>query len=117
MNFNLETVASVVSIFGTCCGLVSRVPQVYKTYQTKSVNDLSENTMKLNITANSCFLFYSLIHEQYPIMLNCLSVITLEGSLLYAKHHFGQMKKSSSQTSLVGMDLNMMVDEEPTEVN
>lgn len=117
MEFNLESFASIVSIFGTCCGLVSRVPQVYKTYKTKSVNDLSENTMQLNITANSCFLFYTIVHEQYPIMMNCLAVITLEGSLLYMKHHFGQMKKSSSQTSLVDMNLSDMVDETATEVN
>ena len=110
MEFNLETIASFVSVFGTCCGLVSRVPQVYKTYCSKSVNDLSENTMRLNITANSCFLFYTLVHEQYPIMMNCLAVITLEGSLLYMKHRFGKMKKSSSQTSLVGMDLSSMVE-------
>ena len=112
MEFNLETIASFVSVFGTCCGLVSRVPQVYKTYCSKSVNDLSENTMRLNITANSCFLFYTIVHEQYPIMMNCLAVITLEGSLLYMKHRFGQMKKSSSQTSLVGMNLSDMIDDE-----
>ena len=112
MEFNLETIASFVSVFGTCCGLVSRVPQVYKTYCSKSVNDLSENTMRLNITANSCFLFYTIVHEQYPIMMNCLAVITLEGSLLYMKHHFGHMKKSSSQTSLVGMNLSDMIDDE-----
>jgi len=112
MEFNLETIASFVSVFGTCCGLVSRVPQVYKTYCSKSVNDLSENTMRLNITANSCFLFYTIVHEQYPIMMNCLAVITLEGSLLYMKHRFGRMKKSSSQTSLVGMNLSDMIDDE-----
>jgi len=111
MEFNLESFASIVSVFGTCCGLVSRVPQVYKTYKTKSVNDLSENTMRLNITANSCFLFYTLVHEQYPIMMNCLAVVTLEGSLLYMKHHFGRMKKSSSQTSLVDMNLSDLVDD------
>ena len=112
MEFNLETIASFVSVFGTCCGLVSRVPQVYKTYCSKSVNDLSENTMRLNITANSCFLFYTIVHEQYPIMMNFLAVITLEGSLLYMKHRFGRMKKSSSQTSLVGMNLSDMIDDE-----
>ncbi len=112
MEFNLETIASMISIFGTCCGLVSRVPQVYKTYRSKSVNDLSENTMRLNITANSCFLFYTIVHEQYPIMMNCLAVITLEGSLLYMKKQFGQMKKSSSQTSLIDMNLSDMVDDE-----
>jgi len=112
MEFNLETIASFVSLFGTACGLVSRVPQVYKVYKSQSANDLSENTMRLNITANSCFLFYTLVHQQYPIMFNCLSVITLEGSLLYMKHKFGKMKKSSSQTSLIGMDLSAMVNEE-----
>ena len=53
------------------------------------------------------FILY-IVHEQYPIMMNCLAVITLEGSLLYMKHKFGNMKKSSSQTSLVGMDLSSM---------
>uniref|UniRef100_A0A6C0L1P7 PQ-loop repeat-containing protein n=1 Tax=viral metagenome TaxID=1070528 RepID=A0A6C0L1P7_9ZZZZ len=96
-------IANFVSILGTCCGLFSRVPQVYRTYTTKSAGDLSTNTMIINITANSCFLFYTIVNEQYPIMLNCLSVITLEGSLVYMKNKFGTMKKTSSQTDLVSM--------------
>jgi hypothetical protein len=59
--------------------------------------------MGINITANSCFLFYTIVHEQYPIVLNCLSVITLEGSLVYMKYKFGKIKKLSSQTALVYM--------------
>ena len=100
---NLTTIANYVSIFGTMCGLFSRVPQVYKTYKSQSAKDLSSQTMIINITANSCFLFYSIVHEQYPIMLNCTSVITLEGTLVYMKYKFGKMKKSSSQNSLVDM--------------
>ena len=99
----LETIANVVSMIGTSCGLFSRVPQVYRTYTTQSAGDLSNQTMMINIFANSCFLFYTIVHEQYPIMLNCLSVITLESSLVYMKHRFGKMKKSSSQTDLMGM--------------
>tara|TARA_B100001287_G_C22389807_1_gene392787 strand:+ start:240 stop:590 length:351 start_codon:yes stop_codon:yes gene_type:complete len=115
MEFNLETIASFISLFGTACGLLSRVPQVYKVYKSQSANDLSSNTMKLNITANGCFLFYTIVHRQYPIMLNCLAVVTLEGSLLYMKHKFGKIKKSSSQTSLVGMDLSAMAELEEGE--
>ena len=100
----LEMVANVVSVIGTCCGLFSRVPQVHKVYKSKSAGDLSSQTMTINITANSCFLFYTVVHEQYPIMLNCLSVITLESSLIYMKYKYGKVKKSSSQTSLVDMD-------------
>ena len=99
----IEQVANIISIIGTCCGLFSRVPQVYRTYTTQSAGDLSTNTMIINITANSCFLFYTIVNEQYPIMLNCLSVITLEGSLIYMKNKFGTMKKTSSQTDLLSM--------------
>ena len=100
---NIETLANYVSIFGTICGLFSRVPQVYKTYKSQSAKNLSSQTMLINITANGCFLFYSIVHKQYPIILNCTSVITLEGALVYMKYKFGKMKKSSSQKSLVDM--------------
>ena len=52
---DIESIAKFVSMFGTMCGLFSRVPQVYKTYKSRSAKDLSEHTMMLNITANSCF--------------------------------------------------------------
>ena len=101
---NLEHISTIVSSIGTCFGLVSRVPQVYQTYKTQSANDLSDRTMCLNIMANSCFLFYTIVHEQYPIMLNCISVISLESSLVYMKYKFGSIKKSSSQTNLIDLD-------------
>ena len=99
----IHGLASIVSMIGTCFGLFSRVPQVCKTYTTKSAGDLSNQTMLINITANSCFLFYTIVNEQYPIMFNCLSVITLESSLIYMNRKYGSMKKSSSQLSLVEM--------------
>ena len=100
---NITIFATYISMFGTICGLFSRVPQVYKTYKSHSAKDLSSQTMIINITANSCFLFYSIVHEQYPIMLNCTSVITLESLLVFMKYKFGKIKKSSSQNSLVDM--------------
>ena len=99
----LKDIANIVSLVGTACGLFSRVPQVIKTYKSKSAKDLSAKTMFINIFANSCFLFYMIVNEQYFIMFNCISVITLEGSLVYMKHKFKHMKKSSSGTSLVDM--------------
>ena len=109
----IHGLASIVSMIGTCFGLFSRVPQVYKTYTTKSAGDLSNQTMLINISANSCFLFYTIVNEQYPIMFNCLSVITLEGSLVYMKHKFGKLKKSSSQTNLIEVNLDSMTDPGP----
>ena len=97
-------IANGVSLIGTCLGLFSRVPQVYRTYKSKSASDLSTKTMAINITANSCFLFYMIVNENYFIMLNCISVITLESSLVFMKRKYGKMKKSSSETSLDQMD-------------
>ena len=115
--WTIHEIANFASIIGTCCGLFSRVPQVYRTYKTKSANDLSTNTMVINITANTCFLFYMIVNEQYPIMINCLSVITLEGSLIYMKKKFGKMKKVSSQTELSKMNLSDLQDETQEEVS
>ena len=109
--WSIHEIANFASIIGTCCGLFSRVPQVYRTYKTKSANDLSTNTMVINITANTCFLFYMIVNEQYPIMINCLSIITLEGSLIYMKKNFGKMKKVSSQTELSKMNLSDIKDD------
>ena len=108
--WSIHEIANFASVIGTCCGLFSRVPQVYQTYKTKSANDLSTNTIVINITANSCFLFYMIVNEQYPIIINCLSVITLEGSLIYMKKKFGKMKKVSSQTELSKMNLSDLQD-------
>ena len=104
--WSIYEVANFASVIGTCCGLFSRIPQVYRTYTTKSANDLSTNTIIINITANTCFLFYMIVNEQYPIIINCLSIITLEGSLIYMKNKFGKMKKSSSQTDLSKMNIS-----------
>ena len=101
--FTLKNFANFISVIGTGCGLFSRVPQVIKTYKSRSANDLSSKTMFINIFANSCFLFYMVVNQEYFIMFNCISVITLEGSLVYMKHKFKHMKKSSSGTSLVDM--------------
>ena len=100
VEFDIFDIANGVSLIGTCLGLFSRVPQVYRTYKSKSANDLSTKTMAINITANSCFLFYMIVNENYFIMLNCISVITLESSLIYMKDKYGKMKKSSSGTRL-----------------
>ncbi len=105
--FSIYDIANFLSIIGTCCGLFSRVPQVIKTYKSKSAKDLSNQTMLINIMANCCFLFYTSVNEQYPIMLNCISVISLETSLIYMKYKFGSIKKSSSQNNLIDMNIDL----------
>jgi hypothetical protein len=72
-------------------------------YERKSASDISGRALLMNITANACFATYSLAHSQWPILANNTVVVTLDGALLALRYHFGHMKKSSSQTSLVTM--------------
>ena len=71
--WTIHEIANFASVIGTCCGLFSRVPQVYQTYKTKSANDLSTNTIVINNKANTYFYCIWVYDEQYPIMINCLS--------------------------------------------
>ena len=41
--FDIHTVATYVSMIGTCFGLFSRVPQVYKTYKYMYPKMLTDN--------------------------------------------------------------------------
>ena len=101
---NIYNIANVISALGTCFGLFSRVPQVYKVYNSKSANDLSNKTLFINVTANSCFLFNTMVHKNYTIAINCFTVIVLESTLIYLKSKYKHIKKSSSGVNLVDMD-------------
>ena len=51
----INDIANIVSMIGTCCGLFSRVPQVYRTYTTKSAaldtKTSTYNTKNSDLTA------------------------------------------------------------------
>tara|TARA_B110000285_G_C15083382_1_gene594780 strand:- start:218 stop:427 length:210 start_codon:yes stop_codon:yes gene_type:complete len=64
---DIHVFANYISFIGNFFGLFSRVPQVYQTYATNQQN----------------------------ILLNCLSVITLESSLIYMERNFKDIKSSS----------------------
>ena len=47
-------IANGVSLIGTCLGLFSRVPQVYRTYKSKSANDRSASKSQDRISSLMC---------------------------------------------------------------
>lgn len=93
-----------ISLIGTALGMCSRVPQLLRVYERQSGGDISARALLMNICANLCFLSYSASHEQWPIAINNVVVVSLDSALLHARFKFGEMKKSSS-----GTDLSLMV--------
>ena len=100
---DITDVANIISLFGTLCSLFSRIPQIYKIYKSKSANDISSKSLVINITANSCFLFNTLVNKNYTISMNCIIVITFESTIIFMKNKYTHIKKSSSGLSLVDM--------------
>ena len=101
---NMTDATSYVSLCGTALGVTSRVPQIMRVVQRESGADLSSRALAMNITANACFLVYSAAHYQWPIALNNVAVICLDGTLLALKRRFSGMKKRSSETDLTLLD-------------
>lgn len=103
----VEHATTYVSLAGTCLGVSSRIPQIVRVVSRQSGADLSSRALAMNISANVCFACYALAHEQWPILLNNMAVITLDGALICLRSRYGQMKKVSS-----GSDLSLMVNDE-----
>lgn len=89
-----------VSLCGTAMGITSRIPQIVRVWQRRSGDDLSARALGLNIAANLCFLTYSATHAQWPVAINNLAVVLLDGTLIGLRNKFRGMKKSSSGTDL-----------------
>ena len=100
----MDQVTTYVSLAGTCLGITSRIPQIVRVAARQSGEDLSPRALAMNITANACFACYAIAHEQWPILVNNVAVITLDGTLVYMRSRYGQLKKVSS-----GSDLNLLV--------
>ena len=92
--------SALVSLFGTFLGVTSRAPQIYRVVQRRSAADISGRALLMNITANLCFGLYALDNEQWPILVNNLCVIGLDGALYGLRRHYGAMKKVSSEQDL-----------------
>lgn len=103
---SIESTVTYVSLFGTALGVSSRIPQIIRVVSRQSGADLSKRALLMNVSANVCFALYSLVHDQWPILLNNVAVICLDGSLIFLRGKYGKMKKISS-----GTDLSLMVDD------
>tara|TARA_B100001094_G_C18132789_1_gene773236 strand:- start:981 stop:1301 length:321 start_codon:yes stop_codon:yes gene_type:complete len=103
METNIYDIANIVSGIGILSGLSLKTPKVYRALTTEPtlVSELSTDKILIKLASNTCFLFYMIINKQIMIIIYCSIIILFEGTLLYMKHNYGEMKKSSSETNLL----------------
>lgn len=78
----------VAEIIGYIAGLVivtSWIPQVVKTYKTKSVNDLSIIMLALILSGTALWIIYGFLVKDMPIIAVNAVLIAIISSLLFLK--------------------------------
>lgn len=75
----------LIGVLAAICTTISFLPQVIKTWKSKSAKDLSLGMFSLFFTGVFLWLIYGLMTENFPIILANGLTLVLSGSLLYFK--------------------------------
>jgi len=72
-----------VAILAPIVNCIQMIPQVYKTYQTKRVKDLSLYTILLFLTTNLLWLLHGYFIQDLSLLVSGVVSITLNSMLLW----------------------------------
>ncbi len=81
-----------IGYFGSFLTAITFVPQVYKSWQSKSVGDLSSWMVAIVITSAIVWLVYAFAINSGPVIVANTVVLTLTLVLLYFKISFRKNK-------------------------
>jgi MtN3 and saliva related transmembrane protein len=68
------------------------LPQIYKTWRTKSTNDLSVYMLWLHVVAISCMFYYGYHVRSFQVMVANIMCIIQTFALLYMVHKYSHKK-------------------------
>lgn len=68
----------------------SFLPQVYRTWQSRSTADLSMSMFALLIAASSLWMVYGALNRDWPVVLTNAGMVALNGALAVAKARFSR---------------------------
>lgn len=82
-----------VEILGFLGGIITGItflPQIYKTYKSKSVNDISISMFSLAATGNVLWLAYGIIQKSPSIIVTNVVVLISALLMIYFKLRYGK---------------------------
>jgi len=80
----IETIGYIAGVLTT----LAFVPQVLRTFRTRSTEDLSFSTLVLLISGVALWLVYGLMLRATPVILANAVTLVLVGALVFMKHAF-----------------------------
>jgi len=80
---------TILGLLAGFCTTIAFIPQVRKTWRSKSTNDLSLGMISVYVTGIGLWLIYGLALGDSPLILANLVTFGLAGSVLYFKLRYG----------------------------
>ncbi|QCK17098.1 hypothetical protein DCC35_15175 [Mangrovivirga cuniculi] len=75
----------IIGIVAGCCTTIAFLPQVIKTWRTKSARDLSLSMFLIFFTGVLLWLIYGIVVADLPVILANSATLFLAGILLFFK--------------------------------
>ena len=85
-----------IDLFGFVAALLTTIaflPQLYKTWKTKSADDVSLIMLLLFITGLICWIIYGLNINSIPIISANIVTLIFNSSILFLKINYGKAKE------------------------
>lgn len=82
---NTQCYVAVLGIAAGVCTTLAFVPQVVRTWTTRSADDISVGMLTIYVTGNLLWLLYRVALGDWPIILANAATLVLAGSILYFK--------------------------------
>lgn len=83
-----ENMVEYIGYFGSFLTAITFIPQVYKSWQSKSVGDLSIWMILIVVSSTIVWLTYAFAIHSGPVIAANTVVLILTLVLLYFKYHF-----------------------------
>ncbi|MBV9989562.1 MAG: hypothetical protein JO301_17910 [Chitinophagaceae bacterium] len=85
-----DNIIPYIGYFGSFLTAITFIPQVYKSWQSKSVGDLSGWMIAIVITSACVWLVYAMAIGSGPVIVANTVVLVLTLVLVYFKYTFGR---------------------------
>jgi MtN3 and saliva related transmembrane protein len=69
--------------------VLSFLPQVIRTWQSRQTRDLSLGMFLFLVTASSLWIIYGVVIRDWPVILTNAGMVTLNGAIATAKLRYG----------------------------
>ena len=105
---NVGPTMNVFLVLANIINLVYNIPQMVKTYQTKSTRDFSDWFLFLSVVGNLIWVAYAIELDSLLFLLN--NIVTVLASLFVGFYKVREMIAAAADKSDLGLDLDVDLD-------